>query len=127
MLEVAPSCSWPVLKLHEDKESFRKATDRTMTALFNVILIALELYTYVIIASAIFSWLYAFNIVNSSNQFINSIGRVLYNLTEPALRPIRRFMPDLGGVDISPVILLLAIIFIRQIIIINLMPLFRGF
>ncbi|MES0812802.1 YggT family protein [Roseibium sp. SCPC15] len=98
-----------------------------MTALFNVILIALELYTYVIIASAIFSWLYAFNIVNSSNQFINSIGRVLYNLTEPALRPIRRFMPDLGGVDISPVILLLAIIFIRQIIIINLMPLFRGF
>ncbi|MEM9630168.1 YggT family protein [Roseibium sp. SCP14] len=98
-----------------------------MTALFNVILIALELYTYVIIASAIFSWLYAFNIVNSSNQFINSIGRVLYNLTEPALRPIRRFMPDLGGVDISPVILLLAIIFLRQIIIINLMPLFRGF
>ncbi|MCV0426781.1 MAG: YggT family protein [Roseibium sp.] len=98
-----------------------------MTALLNVILIALELYTYVIIASAIFSWLYAFNIVNSSNQFINSIGRVLYNLTEPALRPIRRFLPDLGGVDISPVILLLAIIFIRQIIIINLMPLVRGF
>ncbi|CTQ56735.1 YGGT family protein [Roseibium album] len=97
-----------------------------MTALFNVILIALELYTYVIIASAIFSWLFAFNIVNSSNQFINSIGRVLYNLTEPALRPIRRFMPDLGGIDISPVVLLLGIIFIRQIIIINLMPMFRG-
>ncbi|PVB61247.1 YggT family protein [Labrenzia sp. 011] len=98
-----------------------------MTALFNVILIALELYTYVIIASAIFSWLFAFNIVNSNNQVINSIGRVLYNLTEPALRPIRRFLPDLGGVDISPVILLLLIIFIRQIIIINLMPLFRGY
>jgi YggT family protein len=97
-----------------------------MTALFNVILIALELYTYVIIASAIFSWLFAFNIVNSSNQFINSIGRVLYNLTEPALRPIRRFMPDLGGIDISPVVLLLGIIFIRQIIIINLMPMFQG-
>lgn len=98
-----------------------------MTALFNVILIALELYTYVIIASAIFSWLYAFNIVNSSNQFIASVGKLLYNLTEPALRPIRRFMPDLGGIDISPVILLLGIIFIRQIIIINLMPLFRGY
>ncbi|WP_299818405.1 YggT family protein [uncultured Roseibium sp.] len=98
-----------------------------MTALFNVILIALELYTYVIIASAIFSWLFAFNIVNSNNQVINAIGRVLYNLTEPALRPIRRFLPDLGGVDISPVILLLLIIFLRQIIIINLMPLFAGY
>ncbi|MEW4461304.1 YggT family protein [Roseibium algicola] len=98
-----------------------------MTALFNVILLALELYTYVIIASAIFSWLYAFNIVNSSNQIINSIGRVLYNLTEPALRPIRRFLPDLGGVDISPVILLLAIIFVRQLIILNVLPMFRGY
>ncbi|AMN51482.1 MULTISPECIES: YggT family protein [Stappiaceae] len=98
-----------------------------MTALFNVILLALELYTYVIIASAIFSWLYAFNIVNSSNQIINSIGRVLYNLTEPALRPIRRFLPDLGGVDISPVILLLAIIFVRQLIILNILPMFRGY
>ena len=64
---------------------YRLATDRTMTALFNVILLALELYTYVIIASAIFSWLYAFNIVNSNNQIINQIGRLLYNLTEPAL------------------------------------------
>ncbi|KZM50990.1 YggT family protein [Labrenzia sp. OB1] len=98
-----------------------------MTALFNVILIALELYTYVIIASAIFSWLFAFNIVNSNNQVINAIGRVLYNLTEPAFRPIRRFLPDLGGVDISPVILLLLIIFLRQIIIINLMPMFAGY
>ncbi|MEE4012899.1 YggT family protein [Roseibium sp. FZY0029] len=98
-----------------------------MTALFNVILLALELYTYVIIASAIFSWLYAFNIVNSSNQIINTIGRVLYNLTEPALRPIRRFLPDLGGVDISPVILLLLIIFVRQLIILNILPMFRGY
>lgn len=98
-----------------------------MTALFNVILLALELYTYVIIASAIFSWLYAFNIVNSNNQIINSIGRVLYSLTEPALRPIRRFMPDLGGIDISPVVLLLGIIFLRQIIVINILPLVRGF
>ncbi|WP_428643273.1 YggT family protein [Roseibium sp.] len=98
-----------------------------MTALFNVILIALKLYTYVIIASAIFSWLYAFNIVNSNNQVINSIGRMLYNLTEPALRPIRRFMPDLGGIDISPVVLLLAIIFLQQIIVLNIMPIFGGY
>ncbi|MEP3045581.1 MAG: YggT family protein [Roseibium sp.] len=98
-----------------------------MTALFTVILIALQLYMYVIIASAIFSWLFAFNIVNSSNPIIASIGQVLYNLTEPALRPIRRFMPDLGGVDISPVILLLGIIFVRMIIINNLMPIFGGY
>lgn len=98
-----------------------------MTALLTVILIALQLYTYVVIASAIFSWLYAFNIVNPRNQIIGMIGQVLYNLTEPALRPIRRFMPDLGGVDISPVVLLLGIIFIQMIIQTNLMPLFRGF
>ncbi len=98
-----------------------------MTALLNVILIALNLYFYVIIASAIFSWLYAFNIINSNNQVISSIGRALYNLTEPALRPIRRFLPDLGGIDISPVILLLGIIFVRQLIVLNLMPLFAGY
>ena len=92
-----------------------------------MILIALQLYTYVVIASAIFSWLYAFNIVNPRNQIIGMIGQVLYNLTEPVLRPIRRFMPDLGGVDISPVVLLLGIIFIQMIIQNNLMPLFRGF
>ncbi|GAB4519718.1 MAG: YggT family protein [Roseibium sp.] len=82
----------------------------------DVVGLALYLYSLVIIASAIFSWLYAFNIVNSNNQFINMIGRVLYNLTEPALRPIRRFMPDLGGVDISPVILLLIIWFLQSFI-----------
>ena len=98
-----------------------------MTALFTVILIALQLYVYVVIASAIFSWLFAFNIVNPRNQIIGMIGQVLYNLTEPVLRPIRRFMPDLGGVDISPVVLLLGIIFIQMIIQNNLMPLFRGF
>ena len=85
-------------------------------SLLDVVGLALYLYSLVIIASAIFSWLYAFNIVNSSNQFINTIGRVLYNLTEPALRPIRRILPDLGGMDISPVILLLIIWFLQNFI-----------
>ncbi|MEL7528929.1 MAG: YggT family protein [Pseudomonadota bacterium] len=85
-------------------------------SLLDVVSTALYLYSMVIIASAIFSWLYAFNIVNSNNQVINTIGRVLYNLTEPALRPIRRFMPDLGGIDISPVILLLIIMFLQSFI-----------
>jgi len=85
-------------------------------SLLDVVGLALYLYSLVIIAAAIFSWLYAFNIVNSSNQVINTIGRVLYNLTEPALRPIRRILPDLGGVDISPVILLLIIWFLQSFV-----------
>ncbi|MHA7775969.1 YggT family protein [Roseibium sp. M-1] len=85
-------------------------------SLLSVVGYALYLYSLVIIAAAIFSWLYAFNIVNSSNQVVNTIGRFLYNLTEPALRPIRRILPDLGGVDISPVVLLLIIWFLQSFI-----------
>jgi YggT family protein len=88
-----------------------------MQAILDVVLLVLRLYTYVIIASAIFSWLYAFNIVNSSNQVIATIGQTLYNLTEPALRPIRRVMPNLGGIDLSPIALLLGIFLIQNIII----------
>ncbi|NMN70566.1 YggT family protein [Rhizobium sp. 57MFTsu3.2] len=85
-----------------------------MTALFQTIDLALYLYTLVLVASAIFSWLYAFNVINSSNQFVNSVGMFLYNVTEPLLRPIRRLLPNLGGIDISPIILLLIIFFLRS-------------
>jgi YggT family protein len=85
-----------------------------MIALIQTIVMALDLYWWIIIASAIFSWLYAFNVVNSRNQFVGTVGNMLFRLTEPALKPIRRFMPDLGGIDISPIILLLIIFFIRQ-------------
>ena len=94
-----------------------------MLALIQTIVMALDLYWWIIIASAIFSWLYAFNVVNSRNQFVGSIGNMLYRLTEPALRPIRRFMPDLGGVDISPIILLLPLFFLRQLILTTIAPL----
>jgi len=94
-----------------------------MLALIQTIVMALDLYWWIIIASAIFSWLYAFNVVNSRNQFVGSIGNMLYRLTEPALRPIRRFMPDLGGVDISPIILLLLLFFLRQLILTTIAPL----
>ena len=77
-----------------------------------------------LIASAIFSWLYAFNVINSSNQFVNSVGSFLYAVTEPALRPIRRVLPDLGGIDISPIILLLIIFFFRSLMWNTLYPLF---
>lgn len=86
-----------------------------MLALFQTIDLALNLYTWVLILSAIFSWLYAFNVINSSNQFVSAIGSFLYNVTEPALRPIRRIMPNLGGIDISPIILLLLIFFTRSL------------
>ncbi|MBZ9736626.1 YggT family protein [Mesorhizobium sp. CA15] len=88
-----------------------------MIALIQTIVMALDIYWWIIIASAIFSWLYAFNVVNSRNQFVGSVGNMLYRLTDPALRPIRRFMPDLGGIDISPIILLLIIFFIRQFLV----------
>ncbi len=95
-----------------------------MLALFQTIDLALNLYTWVLIASAIFSWLYAFNVINSSNQFVNAIGTFLYNITEPVLRPIRNIMPNLGGIDISPIIVLLIIFFLRSLLWTSLYPLF---
>ncbi|MCA0275931.1 MAG: YggT family protein [Proteobacteria bacterium] len=94
-----------------------------MLALLATIDLALSLYWWVIIASAVFSWLYAFNVVNPRNQFVGTIGTMLYKLTEPALRPIRRFMPDLGGIDISPIILLLCIYFARVFLATSIRPL----
>jgi YggT family protein len=104
----------------------RQQLETGMLALIQTIVMALDLYWWIIIASAIFSWLYAFNVVNSKNQFVGSIGNMLYRLTEPALRPIRRFMPDLGGVDISPIILLLILFFLRQFILTTIAPLLLG-
>jgi YggT family protein len=85
-----------------------------MRAILEVILIALQLYVWVIIASAIFSWLFAFNVVNPRNPVVSTIGNTLYQLTEPVLRPIRRFMPNLGGLDLSPIVLILLIFLIRS-------------
>ncbi|MCZ4432528.1 YggT family protein [Agrobacterium sp. SOY23] len=95
-----------------------------MLALFQTIDLALNLYTWVLIASAIFSWLYAFNVINSRNQFVNAIGSFLVNVTEPVLRPIRRILPNLGGIDISPIIVLLIIFFIRSFMWNTLYPMF---
>lgn len=88
-----------------------------MRAILDVVMIALNLYWYVIIGSAIFSWLFAFGVVNPRNQVVSSIGNFFYQATEPLLRPIRRVVPTLGAIDISPVVLLLALILIQQVII----------
>ncbi len=93
-----------------------------MRALFLVIDLALQLYVWIVIAMAIFSWLVAFNVVNTRNPVVAMIGDFLYRITEPALRPIRNILPNLGGIDISPVILFLIIVFIRYVIALYILP-----
>lgn len=88
-----------------------------MIPLLNFISLVITLYMWVIILSAILSWLIVFNIVNRHNQFIYMVSDSLYRLTEPVLRPIRRNLPDFGGLDISPVILILGLIFLRNVVI----------
>ena len=92
------------------------------SALFLVIDLALTLYIYLLIAAAVLSWLIAFNVVNMRNQFVAMVADFLYRITEPALRPIRKFMPNLGGIDISPIFLILIIIFLQLIIRIYIIP-----
>ncbi|WP_036259995.1 YggT family protein [Methylocapsa aurea] len=87
-----------------------------MRALLDVIYQILSLYIYVIIASAILSWLIAFNVVNTYNDIVRSIWKLLNALTEPVLRPIRNVLPDLGGIDISPVVLIFLIWFLQELI-----------
>ena len=87
-----------------------------MRAILDVVLLALELYSWVIIASAIISWLVAFNVVNTRNDVVRAVLTGLYQVTEPVLRPIRRRLPDMGGLDISPIILLLGIILVQRVI-----------
>ena len=89
---------------------------------FLVIDLALQLYIWIVIAMAIFSWLVTFNVVNTRNPVVSMIGDFLYRITEPALRPIRNMMPNLGGIDISPVFLFLIIIFIRYVIALYILP-----
>jgi YggT family protein len=85
-----------------------------MIAIFYLALQILKLYSYVVIANVLVSWLVAFNILNTQNKFVYSILEMTYKLTDPALNKIRRFLPNLGSLDISPVILLLLIWFIEM-------------
>ena len=94
-----------------------------MNAVIFIIYQALNFFWWIVILSAIFSWLYAFNVINSSNQFVNMIGRFLYQLTEPVYRPIRRYLPDLGGIDITPIIVLFIIMFLQYLLIHDIAPL----
>jgi YggT family protein len=82
-----------------------------------LILTLIDLYIWLLIASAVLSWLVAFNVVNTRNSIVATIGEFLYRITEPALRPIRNMLPNLGGIDISPVILIILLLFLKQFVV----------
>lgn len=88
-----------------------------MNAIVWLLVTIIDIYFWVVIASAILSWLIAFNVVNPRNQIVGVIWDTLVRLTEPVLAPLRRILPNLGGIDISPVILLLALGFLRRLIV----------
>lgn len=92
-------------------------------ALFQIISILLNVLWWIIIVQAIMSWLIAFNVINTHNDFVRSIWIALDRLTEPLYRPIRRIMPDLGALDLSPMVVLLIIIILQQAV---LPPLFSS-
>ncbi len=79
-------------------------------------MVAIDLYWYLVIISVIMSWLVAFNVINTSNRAVYTIGDFLYRITEPALRPIRRVLPNLGGMDISPIVLILGLFFLSGVL-----------
>lgn len=90
--------------------------DVVLVPLIQILRVAIDLYIWAIIISAILSWLVAFNVLNTSNRFVYMVGDFLYRVTEPALRPIRKILPIMGGIDLSPIVLILALWFIDGIL-----------
>ncbi len=95
-----------------------------MNALFWLIDQVIGLYITLVIVQVVLSWLVAFNVVNTSNRFVYLVGDFLYRLTEPALKPIRRLLPSMGGMDLSPVVLILGLYFLRVLLLRDIMPIF---
>jgi YggT family protein len=92
------------------------ASMMSMNPFLWLILTVINIYFWIILAMVILSWLVAFNVVNRSNPYVRQIGYALERLTEPLLRPIRRFLPDLGGIDLSPIVLLIAMQFFGMLV-----------
>jgi YggT family protein len=82
-----------------------------------LIVTIIDIYWWIIIATVILSWLLAFNVVNIHNPFVRQLSYVLARLTEPLLAPIRRYMPNIGGLDLSPIVLFIGLIFVRHLVI----------
>lgn len=97
-----------------------------MIAVIGTLNFIINIMWFIVIASAIFSWLYAFNIINSSNQVVATIGRSLYQLTEPLYRPIRNMLPNMGGVDLSPLVVLVLLYFIQLFLNTTIAPALLG-
>ena len=88
-----------------------------MRAVLDIVLLVLQIYIWLLIAAAVLSWLVAFNVVNTRNQVVAMLLDFLYRLTAPLLRPIRSMLPNLGGIDVSPVILILLILLLENVIV----------
>ncbi len=88
-----------------------------MRPVVELLLLVIDIYKWVVIGQAVMSWLVAFGVINTYNRFVAQLGEMLFRLTEPALRPIRNLLPNLGGVDISPIILLLLLWFVQRLIV----------
>ena len=88
-----------------------------MRSILSIILLILDLYIWLLIAAAVLSWLVAFNVVNTRNQVVAMVGDFLFRITEPVLRPIRNILPSFGGLDLSPVVLILIIILLKDFIV----------
>ena len=97
--------------------NFRTGDRTLMRAILDIILLVLQIYIWLLIAAAVLSWLVAFNVVNTRNQVVAMLGEFLYRITEPLLRPIRAMLPNLGGIDVSPVILILLILLLENVIV----------
>lgn len=95
-----------------------------MIELLNFISHLITLYTYVVIGAIIMSFMLAFNVINARNQMVQSIWNVLNVLTEPLFTPIRRYLPDFGAIDLSPVVLLLGLYFVQSVVIPNVAKIF---
>jgi YggT family protein len=93
-----------------------QGTDVILGPLFWLVTTAIELFIWALVISAVLSWLVAFNVVNTRNRFVYMVGDFLHRITEPALRPIRRILPNLGGIDLSPLVLILLLLFLQQVL-----------
>lgn len=88
-----------------------------MQSLLLLILMVIKLYVYLLIGAVVMSWLVTFGVVNTSNRIVYMVYDFLYRVTEPGLRPIRRFLPNLGGIDLSPLVLLLLLFFAQNLLV----------
>lgn len=88
----------------------------TVSAILGVFVMMIQIVIWIIIAQVIISWLVAFNVINTQNEFVRGLLRTLDRVTEPMLRPIRRILPDLGGIDLSPMVLILGLILVQRLV-----------